>query len=118
MNFERARGAAFNHDSQAVTKAATHAPHGSIHGAHATFVICRRLIVLPVTRLSAAHGITSTATQEEAALLAASKESALGAALAAGKSGLCGHLCWHLDSLSRQVAELQIKGDRKSHTEV
>jgi hypothetical protein len=66
----------------------------------------------------AASGSNPADSTQEAAHLAASKQTALGVALAARQSGLCGHLCWPLDALSRQIAELQIKGDRKSNTEV
>lgn len=68
---------------------------------------CRR-VVLPAISMP-----TSSANS------ASSKEIVLDVAVAAGKSGLCAHLCWQLDALLSKVAELKLlAGDRQSHTEV
>lgn len=48
-------------------------------------------------------------------LLLASKERALSVGIAVSKSGLCGHLCWHLDTLCCKLAEQKIQ---RGHAEV
>jgi hypothetical protein len=64
--------------------------------------------VLPATSMA-----TSSANS------ASSKEIALDVAVAAGKSGLCTHLCWHLDTLLTKISELKLlAGDRQGHTRV
>ena len=68
---------------------------------------CRR-VVLPAISMPASSANS-----------ASSKEIALDVAVAAGKSGLCAHLCWQLDAILSKIAELKLlAGDRQSHTEV